>query len=289
MTDETVTTRFAPSPTGYLHLGHLYSALMAEQAARQASGRLLLRIEDIDRGRCRLHFEEALVADLDWLGFRWDGPIWRQSERFDAYAEALARLDGQGLLYPCFCTRREIQAEVAASDGAPQGPDGPLYPGTCRSLEVAERADRIAAGESHALRLDSREAARQAGPLSWHDDRAGRQTVDPGSFGDVILARKDVPTSYHLAVTVDDAAQEVTLVTRGMDLFASTPIHRLLQALLELPEPAYRHHDLLVDSFGKRLAKRDDARSLREMRAAGATPEGLRQQVLSSPRTAADS
>ena len=204
-------------------------------AARAAGGRFLLRIEDIDRGRCREEFVAALIEDLRWLGLDWDGAVRRQSQHLADYRAALDRLEAMGLIYPCFCTR----AEIAAALGAPQGPEGPLYPGTCRALPPAERAARIAAGASYALRLDVAQALARTGPLAWEDEAAGVVAADPLALGDVVLARKDAPTSYHLAVTVDDAAQGVTLVTRGADLFPSTHIHRLLQALLGLPVPRY--------------------------------------------------
>lgn len=268
-----VVTRFAPSPTGYLHLGHVRSAWEGWRAAREASGRFLLRIEDIDRARCRPHFTDAILQDLAWLGLDWDGPVRRQSEHFADYHRALDRLDAAGLLYPCFCTRREIQAEIARAGGAPQGGDGgALYPGTCRHLGAAERATRRRSASGYALRLDVKAALERAGPLQWRED-GEPVAADPAALGDVVLARKEMPTSYHLAVTVDDALQGVTLVTRGADLFAATHIHRLLQALLGLPVPDYRHHKLLTDAAGRRLAKRDGAPTITAMREAGMTPE----------------
>jgi len=269
-------TRFAPSPTGRLHLGHAHSALFAWDCARKAGGRFLLRMEDIDPVRCRPEFETAIREDLAWLGLEWDGAVRRQSEHFDDYRQALARLEAQALLYPCFCTRKDIQDEVARAGHAPHGPDGLLYPGTCRHLASAERAERIAAGQGFALRLDMRAAIERMGPLSWHDRRAGPVAARPEEFGDVVLARKDTPTSYHLAVTVDDAVQGVTLVTRGEDLFAATHVHRLLQALLDLPVPAYAHHRLLTDASGKRFAKRDQALTLAALRASGKNPAEIR-------------
>src|SRR5690349_1962863 len=262
-------TRFAPSPTGHLHLGHAHSALSGWHAARAARGRFLLRIEDIDPGRCRREFERDLIEDLGWLGLSWPEPIRRQSEHAAVYRAGLDRLDGLGVLYPCFCTRREIEAEIARAGAAPHGPDGPLYPGTCRALDPATRRARAAAGEPHALRLDIARAAALAGPLTWHDRAAGTVTAQPELLGDAVLARKDAPTSYHLAVTVDDALQGVTLVTRGVDLFHATHLHRLLQALLDLDVPDYHHHPLLTNARGERLAKRDGALSLRALRAAG--------------------
>jgi glutamyl-Q tRNA(Asp) synthetase len=271
-----IVTRFAPSPTGYLHLGHAHSALTGWRAARRVGGRFLLRLEDIDQTRCRPEFAAAILEDLAWLGLDWDGPVRVQSEHFADYRAALERLQAAGLLYPCFCTRAAIRAEMARAVAAPHGPEGPLYPGTCRALEPAERERRIAAGESFALRLDVAAAQARCGPLFWEDERAGRIAADPASLGDVVLARKDTPASYHLAVTVDDALQGVTLVTRGVDLFAATHIHRLLQALLDLPVPRWRHHALLTDAGGRRFAKRDQAQTLRALREAGHAPADVR-------------
>lgn len=274
-----IVTRFAPSPTGLLHLGHAHSALSGFAAARQAGGRFLLRIEDIDTTRCKPAFEQAIHDDLAWLGLRWEEPVRRQSEHFDDYAEALSRLEAMALIYPCFCTRKRIQAEIAASPSAPHGPDGPVYPGTCRNLSAGERAERTAAGDSFALRIDMARAtdlALRYGSLAWYDLDRGEVAATPETFGDVVLARKETPTSYHLSVTVDDAIQGVTLVTRGEDLLAATHVHRLLQVLLDLPVPAYRHHRLLTNSAGRRLAKRDRAATLRDLRAKGATPEDVR-------------
>ncbi len=267
-----IVTRFAPSPTGELHLGHASAALVAHAEARRGGGRFLLRIEDIDAGRCRAEFAAAILNDLAWLGLDWDGEVRRQSEHFDDYCAALARLDGEGLLYPCFCSRKDI----AAAGQAPHGPDGPLYPGLCRDLSPGERSERIAAGRPYALRLDMAAATARAGRLEWLDRTVGTIAARPDLFGDVVLARKDTPTSYHLAVTVDDARQGVTLVTRGDDLFAATHVHRLLQALLGLPTPAYAHHRLLLDDHGRRLAKRDGATTLAALRRAGRTPAEVR-------------
>jgi glutamyl-Q tRNA(Asp) synthetase len=278
-----IVTRFAPSPTGHLHLGHASSALFAFRAVRDGGGRFLLRIEDIDRTRCRPEFESAVKEDLAWLGLTWEEPVRRQSEHFGDYRAALDRLEGMGLLYPCFCTRRQVQAEIAASPAAPHGPDGPLYPGTCRALAAPERARRIAAGAPYAIRLDAAAAIRRCGALHWHDRRRGRQAAAPERLGDVVLARKEVPASYHLAVTVDDALQGVTLVTRGEDLFEATHVHRLLQALLDLPVPEYHHHPLLTGADGKRLAKRDRSATLRELRAAGRTPAEVLAMALAEP------
>lgn len=274
-----IVTRFAPSPTGYLHLGHAYSALIAWRAAREGGGKFLLRIEDIDRARCKPEFTAAILEDLAWLGLDWDGAVRKQSEHFADYEAALDALEVMELIYPCFCTRAEIAAEIARAGGAPQGEEGALYPGTCRNLSDDERARRITAGESYALRLDVGRALARAGRLFWEDEEQGRVEAKPEMLGDVVLARKDVPTSYHLAVTVDDALQGVTLVTRAVDLFSATHIHRLLQALLDLPTPRYRHHRLLTDAQGKRFAKRDKSLTLRALREAGRTPEDVRPMV----------
>jgi glutamyl-Q tRNA(Asp) synthetase len=266
--------RFAPSPTGLLHLGHAYAALFAWDQAQQGRGELLLRIEDIDSTRCRPHFEEAIFEDLTWLGLTWPVPVWRQSERMRTYSEAFDRLERLGVIYPCFCTRQEI-----ASIEAPQGPDGPVYAGTCRTKSVDEQAELLATGKPCAFRLNAAKAVRLTGPLTWIDLDRGIRSATPELLGDVVLARKDIATSYHLAVTVDDAAQHVTVVTRGEDLFSSTHIHRLLQALLDLPIPVWRHHRLICDENGKRLAKRDDARSIRSFREQGLTPFQVRAMV----------
>jgi glutamyl-Q tRNA(Asp) synthetase len=279
-----IVTRFAPSPTGLLHMGHAYSALFAWRRAREAGGRFLLRIEDIDRTRCRPEFTAAILEDLAWLGLDWDGEVRQQAEHFADYEAALDRLDVAGLIYPCFCTRAAIAAEIARAGGAPQGEAGPLYPGTCRSLAMEERLRRIAAGESFALRLDVSRALARTGPLQWDEEEQGIIAAQPELLGDVVLARKDTPTSYHLAVTVDDALQGVTLVTRGADLFAATHLHRLLQALLDLPVPRYRHHALLTDASGKRFAKRDKALTLKALRESGKTPEEVRVMAMAGAK-----
>ena len=268
-----ITSRFAPSPTGRLHLGHAWSALLAHDFARERGGAFLLRIEDIDPGRSRPEHVEAIVEDLSWLGLVWDGELQFQSQRLPLYSEALERLKALGLVYPCFCTRAAIAAEIAASASAPHGPDGPLYPGTCRDLPAAERERRLAS-EPHAWRLDAAKAAAAAGPLYWRDGDTEVQ-AEAETHGDVVLARKDAPTSYHLAVTVDDAAQGITDVVRGRDLYAATDVHRLLQALLGLPTPLYHHHPLLTDGAGRRLAKRSGAPMLADLRAAGTDPRSL--------------
>jgi glutamyl-Q tRNA(Asp) synthetase len=272
-------SRFAPSPTGRLHLGHAWSAVAAHALARETpGGRFLLRIEDIDRGRSRAEHVEAILADLAWLGIDHDGPVVFQSARMALYAEALERLTAAGLVYPCFCTRADIAREVAASASAPHGSDGPVYPGTCRTLPAEVRAERLAT-EPHAWRIDMAKAVAVAGPLAWHDAFAGRIAADPAAQGEVVLARKDAGVSYHLAVTVDDAAQGVTDVVRGQDLFVATHVHRLLQALLGLPTPAYHHHPLLVGSDGARLAKRHGAPTLESMRLAGVDGRALAAEL----------
>jgi glutamyl-Q tRNA(Asp) synthetase len=264
-------TRFAPSPTGYLHLGHVQSAFEGWQTARRDGGRFLLRLEDIDRTRCRDEYAVAILEDLAWLGLDWDGPVRRQSEHFSEYRRALDRLAAIGVLYPCFCTRRQIQAEIARAGGAPHGPAGPPYPGNCRGLDIEEVETRRRSGPDYALRLDLGRALALTGPVGWIEGDYA-QPADPALLGDVVLARKEISASYHLAVTVDDAIQGVTLVTRGEDLMPATHIHRVLQALLGLPTPRYRHHPLLTDEAGRRLAKRDGAPSIRSLRAAGMKP-----------------
>ena len=268
-----VVTRFAPSPTGRLHLGHAYSALLAHDFARARGGSFLLRIEDIDPGRSRPDHIEGIVEDLSWLGIGWDGEMLLQSRRLPLYADALAALNRARLVYPCFCTRAAIAAEIAASASAPHGPDGPVYPGICRAVPEDEWARRMA-NEPHAWRLDMAKAAARAGPLVWIDGGTMVEAA-PARFGDVVLARKDAPTSYHLAVTLDDAAQGVTDIARGRDLYAATDVHRLLQALLDLPVPLYHHHKLLTGAAGQRLAKRDGAASLAALRESGADPRSL--------------
>lgn len=270
-----MTTRFAPSPTGLLHLGHAFAALRARDLAREAGGQFLLRFEDIDHTRVRPEFYPAIEEDLHWLGIDWEGEPLRQSDRLPAYREALDKLQSLGVLYPCFCTRREITGELARMTNAPHGPEGPLYPGTCRSLSAQEREDLLAKDTAHCWRLDAAEAARQTGLLSFTDQLHGTQPVDPGLLGDVILARKDIATSYHLAVVADDAYQDISLVTRGEDLLPSTHVHRLLQALLGAPEPLYHHHRLITDENGQRLAKRSPSHTLRDLREAGQSPEDV--------------
>ena len=274
-----MTTRFAPSPTGRLHLGHAYAALVAHDLARREEGRFLLRFEDIDHTRVRPEYYEGIEEDLRWLGIAWDDDPIRQSDRLGTYQGALGQLRERGVLYPCFCTRRDINEEISRIANAPHGPEGPLYPGTCRALGKSERADRIAAGESHAWRLDPTRAAECTGALSFEDDRLGSHRVDPALLGDVILARKDIATSYHLAVVVDDSAQGITHVTRGEDLLAATHVQRLLQGLLDFPAPRYLHHELIRDDAGQRLATRHDALALALLRESGLSPEEIRARL----------
>jgi glutamyl-Q tRNA(Asp) synthetase len=281
-----IVTRFAPSPTGFLHLGHAFAALTAERAGARNGGWFLLRIEDIDITRCRREYEQAIKDDLHWLGLEFEEPVRRQSEHFADYAAALKTLDDRGLLYPCFCTRKEIAEEIARASEAPHGPDGPLYPGTCRRLSAEAREARVAAGDSYALRLDVGKAIAMtdetltfveqgAGP----DGETGEQIARPALFGDVVLARKELPASYHLAVVVDDALQGVTLVTRGNDLFPATHIHRLLQACLGYEPPAYAHHRLILDDTGKKFSKRDRSVTLDHLRRSGTSPESIRTKL----------
>ena len=281
--------RFAPSPNGYLHLGHAYSALLNYDTARDLGGRLLLRIEDIDTQRCRPEFEAAIYEDLRWLGIAWEEPVRRQSEHFADYTAAVAKLEAQGLLYPSFESRSEIAALVAERDAQgrwPRDPDGvPLYPGRARKMPAAEREHRRRAGEPFALRLAMDAALTQAGVLTWRETGSGPQgqrgsvTATPQRWGDVVLARKELPTSYHLSVVIDDALQGVTDVVRGQDLFWATALHRLLQTLLGLPEPTYHHHRLILDSEGRKLSKATQATSLRDLRASGLSAGDIRRMV----------
>lgn len=264
-----VRTRFAPSPTGRLHLGHVLAARVAFSLARDANGVFLLRHEDIDGPRVREEFYHLIEEDLRWLELNWEGEALRQTSRVAAYAAALELLREQGLVYPCFCTRRDIQEEWARMGAAPQDPEAPIYPGTCRKLSNAESLEKVASGIPYAWRLPSSKAAEITGPLTFHDLRFGEIPVNPDLLGDVVLARKDIGTAYHLAVVVDDAFQQNTHVTRGEDLLASTHVHRLLQVLLKLPEPVYFHHPLMLDEQGNRLAKRSEAQSIAVLRASG--------------------
>lgn len=281
------TTRFAPSPTGNLHLGHAYAAILGHKAARDTGGRFLLRMEDLDQGRCEACYERAILDDLAWLGLVWDGPVRRQSEQLGNYHAALEDLTSRGLVYPCFCTRGDIAREIETITAAPQGPDGPLYPGTCRHLTRGERNARVATGDAHALRLNVQLAVDQLQGAQLRFEETGQGPtgesgpviVQPGLLGDIVLGRKDLAVSYHLAVVVDDADQGITLVTRGDDLFSAAHVQRLLQALLGLPAPRYRHHALIRNSEGRRLAKRDHARTLAALRAAGVTPKEIHRQL----------
>lgn len=268
-----IRTRFAPSPTGRLHLGHALAARVAHDLARsEPDGRFLLRFEDIDATRVRGDFYQEIETDLRWLGLLWDESPLRQTDRTDAYQNALDSLRDRQLVYPCFCTRKEIQAEVAHMVSAPHGLEGPVYPGTCRQLPPEEALAKIHAGHPHAWRLDSQKAAQICGPLTFTDLRHGTIPVNPDLLGDVVLARKDIGCAYHLAVVVDDAFQEITHVTRGEDLLPATHVHRLLQVLLDLPEPLYLHHQLILDDQGKRLAKRCESLSIHALRESGMSP-----------------
>lgn len=272
-------TRFAPSPTGRLHLGHAFAALLPWELARKTGGRFLLRVEDIDSGRCCAEFEEGIYEDLEWLGIDWEKPVRRQSEHMEDYVRAIGQLEELRVVYPCFCTRKEIMVEVDAMGGAAHGAGG-VYPGTCRGLSEDERRGRAEAGEVYSMRLDvGRAWGLVGGDLVWCDRLAGEVRAAPGDLGDVVLARKDIGTSYHVAVVVDDALQGVNLVTRGEDLFDSTHVHRLLQSLLGLPVPEYLHHALVTDDAGKRFAKRDQSVTLRALREAGWGVEDVRQRV----------
>ena len=277
--------RFAPSPNGYLHLGHAFSALLNADLARAAGGRLLLRVEDIDETRCRPEYEAAAYEDLAWLGIVWETPARRQSENLDAYRSALAALDAMGLIYPSFKSRAEI-ARLAERENWPRDPDGaPLYPGTGKALTASERRSRIDAGDTYALRLDMDAAAARAGALTWTETGEGPRgehgtiVADAAAWGDVVLARKDAATSYHLSVVVDDALQGVTDIVRGHDLFHATSVHRVLQKVLGLPQPAYRHHRLILDAEGRKLSKSTQATGLRELRAQGAGVSEIRRMV----------
>jgi glutamyl-Q tRNA(Asp) synthetase len=278
--------RFAPSPNGYLHLGHALSALLNADMAKAARGRLLLRIEDIDATRCRPEFEAAICEDLAWLGLHWEQPARRQSEHFDDYRSALGKLDAFGLMYPSFESRAEIARLSAQREERRRDPDGaPLYHGDAKSMAPDERARRMADGEPYALRLDMAAALARTGPLTWTETGAGPSgetgtvAADPSAWGDVILARKQTPTSYHLSVVVDDAAQGVTDIVRGRDLFHATSVHRVLQALLGLPQPRYHHHRLILDSAGRKLSKSTAATGLRELRAQGAAAVDIRKRT----------
>ena len=278
----TFVTRFAPSPTGRLHKGHAFSALLAYERAQSEGGRFLLRIEDIDTTRCKPEFVEGIFEDLAWLGLTWEQPVRRQSEHFDDYTAALEKLKTMGLAYPCFCTRKDIEAEIAGAGAAPHGPDGPIYPGICRHLSAQERDAKIAEGIPHAWRLDLATALAQISePLEWRDERKGTITATPEELGDVVLARKDTPTSYHLSVVVDDGLQGITHIIRGEDLFHATHIHVVLQRLLGLATPVYHHHGLMLDEHGQRFAKRNKSVTLESLRESGTNPDDLKRNLLS--------
>jgi len=269
-----IVTRFAPSPTGRLHIGHAYSALFAYNKAIAQGGQFILRIEDIDISRCKPEFEQGIYDDLHWLGLTWEEPVRRQSEHMAEYRRALDALEEKGLIYPCFCTRKDIQEEIARAPSAPHGPEGALYPGTCRNLSPDEQKKRMGGGAPYALRLDMSKALGLLDePLFWTDLAKGEQRATPEILGDVVLARKDVMASYHLCVTLDDHLQGVTCVTRGEDLFHASHLHRLLQYLLNLNVPVWHHHPLLLDSEGKRFAKRNQSVTLESLRKSGKTPE----------------
>jgi glutamyl-Q tRNA(Asp) synthetase len=271
-------TRFAPSPTGYLHLGHALAAWIAYDWAKKQGGSMLLRFEDIDVSRVREPYYAAIEEDLAWLGISWNGTPWRQTHRTQAYQVALQSLRDLGVLYPCFCTRKEI-AQMTSAPQQDAGMEEPLYPGLCRQLTEAQRRQRIENCERWAWRLDAAKAHSLCGPLAWIDHRFGEENLDATLMGDVVIARKDIGVAYHLAVVVDDAAQGITCVTRGEDLRHSTHVHVMLQKLLGLPRPQYWHHPLACDAQGKRLAKRHDALSLRTMRAAGVTAEQVLERI----------
>jgi glutamyl-Q tRNA(Asp) synthetase len=273
-------TRFAPSPTGRLHLGHAFSAGFAFRSAMEKGGKFLLRIEDIDFTRCRREFERDLLEDLHWLGISWEQPVRRQSEHLSDYALAASSLRERGLLYPCFCTRKDILREIESAGGAPHSSEGPLYPGLCRHLTEDERQSRIASGQSFAMRLNLTKAIEVCGDnLEWLDLERGPQKAQPELLGDVVLVRKDIGCSYHLAVVYDDALQGVTRVTRGRDLFEATHLQRLLQALLGLAVPEYHHHALLNDASGRRLAKRDNPETLRSLRERGVSAAQVKAMI----------
>lgn len=269
-------TRFAPSPTGLLHLGHAFSALDAASAAGPR-GVFRVRIDDLDQGRCRPEFVDDLRRDLAWLGLDWPRPERVQSRELKAYRTALSKLRDRDLIYPCFCSRSDIRRRIEGIASAPHGIDGPRYPGTCRGVDRMEARDRIDAGEAHCLRLDASKAMAMTGPLIWREQGGADNKVEADLLDDVVLARRDGAPAYHLAVVVDDAEEGVTLVTRGRDLVPSTSIHRLLISLLNLPVPNWRHHPLVLDEAGRRLAKREDAKAIKVYREAGWTPAQLLQ------------
>ena len=268
-------TRFAPSPTGYLHLGHIFSALFAYESSKVLGGELILRIEDIDKQRSRSDFEKSIFQDLDWIGIKYRKNIRRQSEEMSDYKAAIEELNRLNLIYPCFCTRSEIQAEILRAENAPHGINHTVYPGTCRRLSAKDRENKIKTNKNYAWRLDVRAAAKKIGKLFWQDIRLGNHEVPVGIMGDVVIGRKDVPSSYHLSSTLDDHIQKVGLVTRGEDLVESTHIHRVLQSILGLKTPFYFHHPLILDSNGARLSKRTRAQTVRAMKTLGYSPKDV--------------
>ncbi len=279
-------TRFAPSPTGLLHLGTAFSALYAYDKVADVGGQFVLRIEDIDSGRCKPEYEEAILQDLDWLGLQWEEPVVRQSEHRETYRETLRILETLGVTYPCFCTRKEIQEEAARSLHAPHGPEGILYPGTCRSLSPEQIEQRLATGDRPVVRLDLARARTLIGGEIYFEEigrgpegKTGTILCAPELLGDIVLARKDIGVSYHLCVVADDARQQINLVARGEDLFHATSIQRLLQELLGLPAPTYDHHKLILAANGRRLSKRDEDQSIRSLREAGHSARDIRQQL----------
>lgn len=275
-----VVTRFAPSPTGHLHKGHAYAALRAWNFARENNGRFLLRIEDIDHTRCHPENTPQILEDLAWLEIEWEEPVRMQSQHLDEYRAAASKLEQQGFLYPCFCTRKDIQREIERAGQAPHGSEGPIYPGTCRNLSADERQARIAAGEAYALRLDLAKALDHIGhEITWHDGIHGEQRCQPELLGDAVIVRKDIGTSYHLAVVHDDGLQGITDIVRGEDLFESTHLHIVLQKLLGFPTPTYHHHQLLTDDDGNRLAKRNQSITLKSLRESGISAESLKSEI----------
>mgnify|MGYP001272078787 CR=1 FL=1 len=276
---DAVVTRFAPSPTGFLHIGHAYAAFFAAEKAKSSGGTFLLRIEDIDQSRCRDIYLDGIYKDLEWLGLHWEHPIRFQSNNMDDYQKALDKLKRQGIIYPCFCTRKEIKAEIKRAGGAPHGEEETVYPGLCRTLTPEIREKKLNSALPYAFRLNVKKALKLVGELTWTDVIKGKQKVEPSGLGDIVIARKDTPTSYHLAVTIDDAIQGVTLVTRGEDLSLSTSIHRLIQSLLGLEAPTYYHHRLFMGSNGTKLSKRDETMTIRFLRHSGKTPEDIKRMV----------
>jgi len=273
-------TRFAPSPSGYLHLGHAYSAIFAYKIAKENNGKFILRMEDIDTTRCKRKYEEAILEDLEWLGLKWSNPVRRQSEHLAYYQEALQKLKCMGLLYPCFCTRSDILTEIMSATDAPHNRTSFIYPGTCRHLPFNIQKTKLCNNKNHSFRLDIQKAIKSSKPLYWEEFSKKKIRVKADYFGDIVIARKDIPTSYHLAVTLDDHIQDISLVTRGADLFESTHIQRMIQSLLGLQVPIYRHHQLLKTSKGKRFAKRNRSLTLRNLRKSGYAPDSIWKAML---------